>query len=89
MVRGGVSAVATTLDDDIEFYEVEVAHGAKANGKLVSDLKLAHDTLIAAIVRDGKPQICRGNSELQAFDHVVFVAHGKDVDQVSRLFTGS
>lgn len=89
MVRGGVTAVATSLDDDIEFYEVEVAHGAKANGKLVSELKLAHDTLIAVIVRDGKPQICRGNSELQAFDHVVFVAHGKDVDQVSRLFTGS
>lgn len=89
MVRGGVSAVATSLDDDIEFYEVEVAHGSKANGKQVCDLGLPHDTLIAAIVRDGKPQICRGNSELQVFDHVVFVAHGKDVDRLSRLFTGS
>ncbi|MBT6445283.1 MAG: hypothetical protein HOK58_09880, partial [Acidimicrobiaceae bacterium] len=75
--------------DDIEIYEVEVGPGAMANGKKISELGLAHDTLIAAIVRNGKPQIGRGYSELQAFDHVVFVAHGKDVDQLSRLFTGS
>ena len=88
-LRGGVSAVATSLDDDIELYEVEVGHGSKANGKSVSELHLPHNTLIAAIVRDGKPQIGRGSIALQAFDHVVFVAHGKDVDQLSRLFTGS
>lgn len=89
MVRGGVTAVATSLDDDIEFYEVEVALASKANGKLVASLGLPHDTLIAAIVRDGKPQIGRGSMTLQAFDHVVFVAHGKDVAQLSRLFTSS
>ncbi len=88
-LHGGVTAVATSLDDDVEFYEVEVGHGSKANGKMVSELGLAHDTLIAAIVRDGKPQIGRGHSELQAFDHVVFVAHGKDVDRLSRLFAGT
>jgi len=88
-VRGGVTAVATSLDDDIEFYEVEVALGSVANGKAVCELGLPHDTLVAAIVRDGKPQICRGNSELQAFDHVVFVAHGKDVGKLSQLFSGS
>jgi len=88
-LRGGITAVATSLDDDIEFYEVEVALASKANGKQVSELGLPHDTLVAAIVRDGKPQICRGGSELHALDHVVFVAHGKDVDQLSRLFTGS
>jgi len=88
-LRGGVTAVATSLDDDIEFYEVEVGYSSKANGKTVSELGLPHDTLIAAIVRDGKPQIGRGSIALQAYDHVVFVAHGKDVDQLSRLFTGS
>jgi len=88
-LRGGVTAVATSLDDDIEFYEVEVGHGSKSNGKQVAELGLPHDTLIAAIVRDGKPQIGRGSSTLQAFDHVVFVAHGKDVDHLSRLFSGS
>jgi len=88
-MHGGVTAVATSLDDDIEIYEVEVGHGSAANGKKIADLGLPHDTLIAAIVRDGKPQIGRGYSELQAFDHVVFVAHGKDVDRLSRLFSGS
>ncbi len=88
-LRGGVTAVATSLDDDIEFYEVEVSYGSKANGRIVAELGLAHDTLVAAIVRDGKPAIGRGSSELQAFDHVVFVAHGKDVDQLSRLFSGA
>lgn len=88
-LRGGVTAVATSLDDDIEFYEVEVAPRSKASGKIVAELGLAHDTLVAAIVRDGKPEIGRGSSRLQAFDHVVFVAHGKDVAGLSKLFAGS
>lgn len=88
-LRGGVSAVATSLDDDIEFYEVVVAEGSRAASAVVASLGLPHDTLIAAIVRDGKPQIGRGRSELEVHDHVVFVAHGKDVANLSRLFTAS
>lgn len=88
-LRGGVSAVATTLDDDIEFYEVEVALGSKADGSSVADLHLPRDTLIAAIVRNGESQIGRGSSRLEYKDHVVFVAHGKDVEQLNGLFSRS
>lgn len=88
-LRGGVSAVATSLDDDIQFYEVIIGENSTAAREIVAALGLPHDTLIAAIVRNGKPRISRGDSELRVNDHVVFVAHGKDVDHLSRLFTGT
>lgn len=88
IVRGGTSAVATSLGDDIEFYEVEVAHGSDVEGRQIKNLKLPRHTLIASIVRDGTAQIGRGHCELEAGDHVVFVAHAKYVDDVSRRFTG-
>lgn len=88
-MHGGVSAVATTLDDDIEFFEVEVVRGSKAEGSTVAELKLPHDTLVAAIVRGGEPTIGRAVSQFEVRDHVVFVAHGKDVEHLSRVFTSS
>jgi len=89
VVHGGVSAVATTLDDDIEFFEIEVDPLSDAAGASVRELGLPRDTLIAAIVRNGKPTIGRADVRFQSGDHVVFVAHGKDVDHLSRLFTNS
>lgn len=89
LVHGGVNAVATTLDDDIEFFEVEVDPLSPAAGATVRELKLPRDTLIAAIVRNGKPTIGRAGISFQVGDHVVFVAHGKDVDDLSRLFSAS
>jgi len=88
-LHGGVSAVATSLEDDIEFYEVVVARGAAAEGKTVASLGMPHNALVGAIVRDGVATMGRGHVELQRHDHVVFVAHGKDVDRLSRLFTNS
>lgn len=88
-VHGGVSAVATTLDDDIEFFEVEVARGSRAADTKIGRLGLPRDTLIAAIVRDGEPQIGRAEVELKIGDHVVFVAHGKDVEDLNRIFNRS
>ena len=84
-VRGGVAAVATFLHGDAEVLELEVANGSPADGSLVSELELPKDALIAAFVRDGKPQIGRGKSRLRAKDHVVVVAMPSSVDDVHRV----
>ncbi len=81
-VRGGVAAVATFLQGDVEVLELEVQSGSPADGELVRDLNLPKDALIAAAVRDGKPQIIRGRSRLRGRDHVVVVAMPKAVDDV-------
>lgn len=81
-VRGGVAAVATFLHGDVEVLELEVQPGSPADGELVRDLGLPKDALIAASVRDGKPQIIRGRSRLRGRDHVVVVATPAAVDAV-------
>ncbi len=88
-LQGGVSAVATSLDDDIAFYEVEIAAGSKADGVTIADLRLPHDTLVAAVSRDGETSMCRGSTQLQPGDHVVFTAHGKDVEHLRKVFAKS
>jgi Trk K+ transport system NAD-binding subunit len=47
---------------------------------------MPHDSLIGAIVRDGKAQIARGRSTLRARDHVVVLAKPESVDRVTALF---
>lgn len=85
----GVAQVATSLSSDVEVLEVEVAEGSRADGATVSDLGLPHESLVAAIVRDGKPQIGRRWSELRDRDHVIVVSRPQTVEQIRDLFTAA
>lgn len=85
-VRGNVTQVATSLDSDIEVFEVEVEPKSASENSLVCDLDLPEETLVAAIVRDGKPQIGRGFSTLRVRDHVVIVCRPECAKAVRELF---
>ena len=63
-----------------------VADGCRCDGKSIADLGLHEDVLIAAIVRDGKPQIARGRSTLRARDHVIAVTRPSQAPVLSSLF---
>ena len=81
-----VAAVATSLHGDAEVLELAVAEGCGCDGKSIADLGLHEDVLIAAIVRDGKPQIARGRSTLRARDHVIAVTRPSQAPVLSSLF---
>ncbi|MDE0115795.1 MAG: Trk system potassium transporter TrkA [bacterium] len=85
-VRGEVAQVATYLSGDFEVIEVEVKADSPADGAVVSELGLPKDVLIGAYVRDGKPQIGRGRSQLRSSDHIVVFARPDSVDEVKRCF---
>ncbi len=73
-LRGGI-AVTTFLESDAEVDQLEIEPGSKADGAQVSDLHLPHDVLLGAVVRKDQPgEIVRGNTVLQAGDHVVVFA---------------
>ena len=81
-----VTAVATSLHGDAEVLEFAVAEGCRCDGQAIADLGLHEDVLIAAIVRDGKPQIGRGRSTLRARDHVIAVTRPNSAPLLSALF---
>ena len=81
-----VAAVATSLHGDAEVLEFAVADGCRCDGRLIADLGLHEDVIIAAIVRDGKPQIGRGRSTLRARDHVIAVTRPDSAPLLSSLF---
>ena len=88
-VRGHVdtvAAVATYLHGDVEILEFAVADDCPCEGKTVADLHLPRESLVGAIVRDGKAQIARGRSTLRAKDHVIVIAKPESVDRVTALF---
>ncbi len=85
IIRGGVR-VATYLDMDVEVLELTVAEGSSVDGKLISDLHLPKEVLIAAVVRDDSSMIGRGHTTLQAQDHLVIFARPKAVAAARKLF---
>ncbi len=86
-VRGGTAAVTTFLESDAEVDELEIEPGSRAAGAVVSELKIPHNILLGAVVRPGQPgAIVRGDTVLQAGDHIVVFATPDALAEARPLF---
>lgn len=86
-VRGNIAGVATFLEGQVEVLEYEVRPGSAAAGSIIAELRIPHDVLIGAVVRDGRAEIARGRSELVVGDHVVVFTMPDTAGEVSKLFS--
>ncbi|HET6399428.1 MAG TPA: Trk system potassium transporter TrkA [Candidatus Thermoplasmatota archaeon] len=68
-------------------YVYRVPEGAPAIGKAIRKLPLPENAVIAAIVRDGKAILPRGDDQLQAEDRAVVFCTGDVTADVERLLT--
>lgn len=86
-MRVGVTAVATFLEGNAEVDEVEIQFGSEADGLRISELELPPDLLIGAVTRSGQePVIARGNTELDAGDHVIVFGHAASLAAAKSIF---
>ena len=88
-VRGDVDSVAaveTFLHGDVEILEFAVSDESPCVGKTLSELDVIKEALIGAIIRDGKPQIARGNSTFRSNDHVVAIVKPQAIKKITDLF---
>ena len=65
--------------------EEKVPAGAKAIGVPLKDLDLAEHCVIAAIIRDGKMTLPRGESTLQPDDEIIAVASPEGAQKLAEL----
>ena len=65
--------------------EEKVPAGAKAIGVAIKDLGLPNECVIAAIIRDGKITLPRGNATLQQDDEVLAVTDPDGARQLAEL----
>jgi trk system potassium uptake protein TrkA len=65
--------------------EEKVPAGAKAIGVPLKDMNLAEHCVIAAIIRDGKMTLPRGDSTLQQDDEIIAVASPEGAQKLADL----
>jgi trk system potassium uptake protein TrkA len=65
--------------------EEKVPAGAKAIGVPLKDMDLAEHCVIAAIIRDGKMTLPRGESTLQPDDEIIAVASPEGAQKLAEL----
>jgi trk system potassium uptake protein len=86
--RGGVSEVVEFADGQISLFGGYVHAGAPLDGSTLAELRQrvkGWDWIVAALVRDDKTIIARGDSELRAGDHVLVVTSARTADEALML----
>ncbi|AMV34822.1 K(+)/H(+) antiporter NhaP [Pirellula sp. SH-Sr6A] len=75
------------VDADIVDYFIEP--DTLAAGKLIRDLALPYEVVIALIVREGKSKLPKGSSRIAAGDHIIVVVHRNVRQAVDHVFARS
>lgn len=66
--------------------EASVQKEANVNGKLIADIKIPKECLIAAIIRDNKFVVPHGNTKIEANDRVIFIGSASALKEAFDLF---
>ena len=86
-IREGAGSVSTFLESDIEVDEMMVEAGAPAEGSPVASLNLGEVVLGAIVHADGRGELIRGTSVLQAGDNVVVFVRPSSLPLVRKAFS--
>jgi trk system potassium uptake protein TrkA len=68
--------------------ELVLDEDAPATGKSLAELDLPHDSLVAAIIRNGQVIVPRGQDRLQLADRLILIGLPENQEEVFRLLAG-
>jgi len=78
------------VDHDLaEVLEFVVREGAFASGRSVRELPLGERAWVGVVVRDGSPQVVRGDAVIRPDDRVHVYCQPEDSEALRRLFEGA
>ena len=70
---------------DVSFVQMDISEKDSWNGKVIKDLPIPHDTLVAAILRDGKAIIPSGRTKILPGDKVIMSARDFEDENIMQL----
>jgi len=71
LLDADVSNVKCLAFANADVAELIARPGSKITRKLVKDLRLPNDMTLGGLIRDGEPMLIKGDTQIQAYDHVV------------------
>ena len=71
LLDADVSNVKCLTFANADVAELVARPNSKITRKQVKDLRLPHDMTLGGLIRDGEPMMIKGDTQIQAYDHVV------------------
>ena len=86
---GDIIPLSALKRGDIEIVEVELSSKSPVIGKMIKDIQLPGDTVLAAIIRDGRILLPSGTSDLRLGDEVIALTRVTDEPKLRDLLAGA
>ncbi|MGI2336441.1 MAG: Trk system potassium transporter TrkA [Dehalogenimonas sp.] len=86
VLRGGAIAAAVLEQSTLEAIEFVVSPVAKIAGKMLSEVEIPFDAVVAAIIRNGRAVVPPDDGVIESGDHIVMVSTLAAIPSVEDLF---
>ena len=84
--RPGVAELFEIEGGVASLIDVDVPAGGRVVGRRIKDIDIPKECVVAAVIRDGEFVVPRGDTEIRARDHVVFVGPPSAVQDAHAVF---
>ncbi len=84
--KGRILAMSSLGDGSLEVLEAEALETSDILNTPLSELKLPDETMVGAILRNNEVIIPKGDTRIQAKDHIVMVTKNSSVQATEKLF---
>ena len=88
MSLGDMMTLLKLRRGDYSLIEEKIPTGSPAIGVALKDLGLSEGCVIAAVIRNGKMQLPRGETVFQQGDEVLAITDQNGMEQMKKIFTG-
>jgi len=85
--RPGVADLFEIENGVASLIDMEVPEGGTVVGRLIQEINIPDQCVVAALIRDDKFVVPRGQTEIKSGDHVVFVGPSESIQAAHNIFS--
>ncbi|NBC64734.1 MAG: amino acid permease [Bacteroidetes bacterium] len=87
--RPGVADLFEIENGVASLIDMEVPEGGTVVGRLIQEINIPDQCVVAALIRDDKFVVPRGQTEIKSGDHVVFVGPSESIQAAHNIFSAT
>lgn len=85
---GAIRSLLTFYHGDLNILEIKIPKNSPSSGKKIMEIKLPRDSIIITVIKDDKPIVPRGDTQIDKGDLVIIMSRKDKINEIKSILVG-
>ncbi len=88
VLLGAIRSLLTFYHGDLNLLEIKIPQSSPSAGKKIMDIKLPRDSIVITVIKDDKPVVARGDTQIDEGDLVIIMLRKDEINEIRSILVG-